>query len=365
MNMGGLQAKVAAQQQQQQQLAEAAQQRQSFLEKGIETPFEGPQVHTAEHGGVKKKLFGGTAEMRALRKSQREERKEARQDRRDDRKLTRQTVRSVKSDMRKDRNAEPFVDGSGPIVELTRAQKRDDRRATRTAGRLFKKQERTERRQSKKDLRTKQSGERATQKETDKINKAIAIANKLKKFNTTKNNINPADYPNVFTRTTTPANQDVPNDPNLNKSEVKPAETTAKKQSFREAFRENRNAGKKEFEWNGKKYHTRTKSEEAKKNNTSSSSSSSSSSKSKKVQMGPTQEAADGKQPENPLNIKHSTIPSEVNINPTIKPIQTLPSDPNGSTNPEKIKTKKGRTRAGVNTPKYEIGGPRKSKYGR
>ena len=304
----------------------------SFLEQPTVDPFaassqpvKNSAEFTARSGGVKKKLFGGTAEMRALKKSQRKERKEARQDRREDRRLTRQTVRSVKSDMRKDRNAEPFVDGSGPIVELTRNQKRDDRKATRTAGRLFKKQERTERRQSKKDLRTKQSGEKATQKETDKGNKANAIANKLKKFNTVKNSVNPADYPNAFKSTTTPANQDVPNNPNPPKVEVKTAEPPAKKQSFKEAFRENRNAGKKEFEWNGKKYHTRTKSEEdktetkseeAKKNNTSSSSSSSSSSTSR-GNVGPTIEAANGNDPLNSLNIKKPEI--NLNTNPTIK----------------------------------------------
>ena len=39
--------------------------------------------------------------------------------------------------------------------------------------------------------------------------------------------------------------------------------------SFGKAFREARAAGLKEFEWNGKKYHTRTKEEEDTKNNTS------------------------------------------------------------------------------------------------
>jgi hypothetical protein len=291
----------------------------SFLEQPTVDPFaassqpvKNSAEFTARSGGVKKKLFGGTAEMRALKKSQRKERKEARQDRREDRRLTRQTVRSVKSDMRTKRRAD---DGSGPIVELTRDQKRDDRKATRTAGRLFKKQERTERRQSKKDIRTKQSGEKATQKETDKGNKANAIAKKLSEFNEKKiykeidvlEKNNPTGNTNNSNTTTTAE---------VKPKEVKPAEPPAKKQSFKEAFRENRNAGKKEFEWNGKKYHTRTKSEEDKKNNTSSSSSSSSSSTSR-GNVGPTIEAANGKDPKNPLNIKKPEI--NLNTNPTIK----------------------------------------------
>ena len=39
--------------------------------------------------------------------------------------------------------------------------------------------------------------------------------------------------------------------------------TAKKPQSFGSAFKENKKAGKKEFTWKGKKYHTRTKDEEA------------------------------------------------------------------------------------------------------
>ena len=42
---------------------------------------------------------------------------------------------------------------------------------------------------------------------------------------------------------------------------VKSTPVTEKKLSFKEAFRKNRDAGKKTFTWNGKSYHTKTKSE--------------------------------------------------------------------------------------------------------
>jgi hypothetical protein len=53
-------------------------------------------------------------------------------------------------------------------------------------------------------------------------------------------------------------------DTKTNKVETKKVvkKTTPKKsQTFKEAFRENRDAGKKEFTWNNKKYHTKTKEE--------------------------------------------------------------------------------------------------------
>ena len=40
-----------------------------------------------------------------------------------------------------------------------------------------------------------------------------------------------------------------------------PTTTTKKSPTFKEAFRTNKDAGKKEFEWKGKKYHTKTKEE--------------------------------------------------------------------------------------------------------
>ena len=101
----------------------------SFLEPPMEQPFE-QSSFVAQRGG-----------MRKLRKEQREERKEIRKANRTDRKLTRQTAKYVKKGYKKLRKAKPFEDGAGPIVEMTRAEKRSDRKTSRKAGRIFKKQE--------------------------------------------------------------------------------------------------------------------------------------------------------------------------------------------------------------------------------
>ena len=113
----------------------------SFLEPPMEQPFE-QSSFVAQRGG-----------MRKLRKEQREERKEIRKANRTDRKLTRQTAKYVKKGYKKLRKAKPFEDGAGPIVEMTRAEKRSDRKNSRKAGRIFKKQERKKRRDKIKEDR--------------------------------------------------------------------------------------------------------------------------------------------------------------------------------------------------------------------
>ena len=85
-----------------------------------------------------------------------------------------------------------------------------------------------------------------TVKKTDTKPSTKVVLNDGKKTDTTKKT---TTTNNTNKKTTTT---------NTNKT------TTKKSQTFKEAFRENRNAGKKEFTWNNKKYHTRTKEEEAK-----------------------------------------------------------------------------------------------------
>lgn len=241
-NMGGPQM--------QQQGAPAA----SFLEPPMAQPFESKSQFVAQSGGER---------MKTLKSDQKEERKTARKNRRADRKADRQAVRTLKKTSKKTRNAKPFVDGAGPIVEMSRGEKREDRRATNKAGRTFKKQERKARRTSRKDLKAGQKSARQEQRGQNKIGRE---EQKSKKLNTLNKSESSSVKPKIVKKTEPTV---------IKKTEptvVKKETTTTKKStnkgpvSFGQAFKENRAKGKKEFSWKGKKYHTRTKEEEAKKN---------------------------------------------------------------------------------------------------
>lgn len=247
MSKGGIKKKNMGGPQMQQQGAPAA----SFLEPPMEQPFAAKSQFVAQSGGER---------MKTLKSDQREERKTARKNRRADRKADRQAVRILKKTSIKTRKAKPFQDGAGPIVEMSRGEKREDRRATNKASRTFKKQERKARRTSRKELIAGQKSARQEQRGQNKIGREEQKSKKLNTLNKSesssvkpviKKTVTPKVEVKKETTTTTP---------------VKNKGTNRGPVSFSKAFRQNRDAGKKEFTWKGKKYHTRTKEEEAKKN---------------------------------------------------------------------------------------------------
>jgi len=219
---------------------------QSFIEPPMERPFDSKNEFVAQSGGER---------MKDLRKKQREERKTARKNRRADRKADREAVRTLKKSSRKSRNAKPFVDGAGPIVEMSRGEKREDRRATNKAARAFKKQERKARRTSRKEMKAGQKAARKEQRGQNKIGRQEQVNKKLNTLNKSESS---SVKPVIKKK-----------DPVVKKEPVKKEvkkETKVKEQSFGDAFKTNRAAGKKEFTYKGKRYHTRTKEEEAAKN---------------------------------------------------------------------------------------------------
>ena len=244
----------------------------SFLEPPIAQPFDqqtmagmnqNPAEFTAKKGGVKKKRLGGSKEMKDLRKKQREDRRKARKDRRADRKADRQAVRTLKKSSKKTRKAKPFVDGAGPIVEMTKDQKRADRKATRKASRMFKRQERKARRTSRKNLRTTQKTARTNLRETEKKNLENLTTSKL-------NKLNKSESSSVKTKpVVTVKNKPVENKKVDTKKKVETKKTTSlDDMSFGQAFAKSRkdHGGKGgTFTWRGKKYHTGLKEEMKKK----------------------------------------------------------------------------------------------------
>jgi len=227
---------------------------QSFIEPPMERPFDSKNQFVAQSGGER---------MKTLKKDQREERKTARKNRRADRKADRQAVRDLKKSSRKSRNAKPFVDGAGPIVEMSRGEKREDRRATNKAARAFKKQERKARRTSRKELKAGQKSARQEQRGQNKIGRE---EQKNKKLNTLNKSESSSVKPVIKKKKTIDPKEAGKNAGKIVKNVAKKVVEKSKEQSFGDAFKTNRAAGKKEFTWKGKRYHTRTKSEEAKKN---------------------------------------------------------------------------------------------------
>lgn len=223
----------------------------SFIEPPMEQPFSSKSEFVAQSGGER---------MKTLKKDQKEERKTARKNRRTDRKADRTAVKTLKKSSRKTRNAKPFKDGAGPIVEMSRGEKREDRKATNKAGREFKKQERKARRTSRKELKAGQKGARQEQRGQNKIGRD---EQKNKKVNTLNNSDSSSVKPVIKKKVVKP-------DPVVQEETTTTVEkkkgTNRGPVSFGQAFKENKAKGKKEFSWKGKKYHTRTKDEEAKSN---------------------------------------------------------------------------------------------------
>ena len=220
----------------------------SFIEPATEQPFE-QSSFVAQRGG-----------MRKLRKEQREERKEIRKANRTDRKLTRQTAKYVKKGYKKLRKAKPFEDGAGPIVEMTRAEKRSDRKTSRKAGRIFKKQERTKRRDKIKEDRKENKLERRSLRANNaalrfhkKNTQKKEVISKVNKMDTRKDDTKTVSSNTPVKKTTPIVKKPVDNKTN----EVKT------KQTFSQAYRTNRDAGEKTFMHNGKKYTTESRSEKA------------------------------------------------------------------------------------------------------
>jgi hypothetical protein len=238
----------------------------SFLEPPVEQPFDqsavdpnaGGEMTTAmRNPGEFTAKKGG---MRKLKKSQREERRARNKKLREDRKSDRIAAREFKKQEKKKRKAKPFQDGAGPIVEMSRGEKREDRKATRKAVRTFKKQERQDRRgirktnrqedrQERKDLRAENKAYRKGRKNRintlakskfSKLNQTESSSGKTKPF------IGPKD------------------DPNKGKTKTVEKKKEEKKETFAQAYRRNRDAGKKTFMWNGKSYTTESKSEKQK-----------------------------------------------------------------------------------------------------
>ena len=249
----------------------------SFLEQPTAQPFQGdpsvantaptqnPGEFVAKHGGVKKKKKGGLfdKDVRALRRKQREER-------RADRALDRQAVKDLKSSSKKQRNAKAFTDGSGPIVEMTREERKADRSATRKASRTFKRQERKSRRQDKRDDRTERRTLRDTNKQEVKDSKTKLVNKKLSTLNESESSskktqpfIGPKQDPNKGKTTV------------VKKDDTKKTETkkvtnhgVTDDMSFSKAFRAGRNSHGGDggvFTWKGKKYGTDLKKKENKK----------------------------------------------------------------------------------------------------
>ena len=241
----------------------------SFLEPPVEQPFsnnpgiqaQNPAEFTAKEGG-KRKANGGVRELR----------KKQRQERRADRKADRQAIRELKKSSRKTRKAKPFKDGAGPIVEMTRAEKRADRKATRKASRTFRKQERKARRSDRKEDRQERRNLRATNKQAKKDAQKALVDKKL-------NTLNKSESSSVNKPFIGPKNK-----PTEDKKVVK-NETTKKTKSiddmsFSEAYRTQRDANKKAgiahygddrgyFTWRGKEYNTESASEKKKRKGSS------------------------------------------------------------------------------------------------
>jgi len=227
---------------------------QSFIEPPMERPFDSKSEFVAQSGGER---------MKDLRKKQREERKTARKNRRADRKADREAVRTLKKSSRKARKAKPFKDGAGPIVEMSRGEKREDRRATNKAARAFKKQERKARRTSRKEMKAGQKSARQEQRGQNRIGRE---EQKNKKLNTLNKSESSSVKPVIKKKKTIDPKEVKKTAGKIVKNVAKKVVEKSKEQSFGDAFKTNRAAGKKEFTWKGKRYHTRTKEEEAKKN---------------------------------------------------------------------------------------------------
>lgn len=218
----------------------------SFIEPPTEQPFEKTQF-VAQKGGV-----------RELRRKQRQER---RTKRRTDRGYDKEAVKTLKTSSKKDRRAKPFTDGSGPIVEMSRSERRTDRRATNKASRMFKRQERKARRitnrADKKEDRTERQALRLKNRNAKNalVNKKLSTLNESQSSSKkTQPFIGPKEAPKT------------------DKPKVEKKKSIVNDDmSFSEAYRAQRNANKASktghmdkkgnFTWKGKTYNTESKSE--------------------------------------------------------------------------------------------------------
>ena len=226
------------------------------------------KAHEGEHKSKikNKKFLGGIfdpKEVRELRKKQKDARKS-------DKKADKDAVKKFKEDAKKRRNAKPFVDGSGPIVEMTKAEKRADRKATRKASRMFKKQERKARRTQRKADREERRNLRKKIRSDKKENLKKLTTQKLNTLNKSESSSN---KPKKEEKKVVYGPKNKPVD-NTKKTETK-TETKKKTNhgvtddmSFSKAFRTARNSHGGDggiFTWKGKKYNTNLKKKEEKK----------------------------------------------------------------------------------------------------
>ena len=200
--------------------------------------LESPTPRMFEDGG-----------MKDLRKKQREERKAKRAENRAARKTKRATKRNEREDKRAANKLERLQNRTARI---------EDRRAKKDAKREAKGQKligkmsttpaerRAARKADREERRTNRRNKRLTKRADRQQKRADKTRGKIKKKETvTKLESKPVEK--LETTTTS--------------EPVKSTPVKEKKLSFKEAFRKNRDAGKKTFMWNGKSYHTKTKSE--------------------------------------------------------------------------------------------------------
>ena len=200
-----------------------------------------------------KYLFGGR-----FSKEARAERKEGRKSRRADRKLTKAAIKEFKKGEKNKRQDK--LNDAGEDISMTRKEKRENRKIKRKTVRAFKKEERGERRASKRALLAKQKKDRKDakwEKGRQKAEDSVTRDNKVKN-NVSKLNEKVGD-------TTPPVKKNEEKTDVVVKTDDKKKGTNRGPVSFSRAFRQNRDAGKKEFTWKGKKYHTKTKEEMTKK----------------------------------------------------------------------------------------------------
>jgi len=200
-----------------------------------------------------KYLFGGR-----FSKEARTERKEGRKSRRADRKVTKAAVKEYKKGEKNKRQDK--LNDAGEDISMTRKEKRENRKVKRKTVRAFKKEERGERKDSKRALLSKQKNDRKDakwEKGRQKAEDSVSRDNKV------KNNVKAL---NEKVGDTTPVKKAADKKADtIVKTDDKKKGTNRGPVSFSRAFRQNKDAGKKEFSWKGKKYNTRTKDEEDKK----------------------------------------------------------------------------------------------------
>lgn len=216
----------------------------SFIEPPVERPF-------ADQGMAQTPKNSFVAAKGGVRKLKQEQRKERKLKKRTDRKADKQAIKTLKQSSRNVRRDR--VNDAGEDVRMSRADRRADRRATNKASRIFRKQERKARRIVNKADRVEDKGERQALKKANKQKKVDAVNKKL-------NTLNQSESSSVKT-TPIVKKKDTKKEVDKNKTTKK---TEEKKETFSQAYRKNRDAGKKTFMWNGKKYTTESKSEKAK-----------------------------------------------------------------------------------------------------